>query len=439
MKDKISTFVNSKTFYIVLSIALAICAWMLVLSYTNPIETRTLEIQIQFLNEDAPANLDLQDQTVTYPKTATVTVSGRQDTLNNLVASELEATVDFSEITSAGITKLNVSKPTCERLGVTVDDYYPKTIEFTYDTITRKNLEIRIKYDASLLKDGYEFISVTSTLNSIPVSGFASLLNSCEYIQVDLTDSIEAGTLDSDKTVAFLGRYISVTGEDITHRFTAEQITVNIQVAKKVPLTYSVTGTPNSNYYLNHATVSPSYVLLKGNTETLDGIATLSVGNVSISGARQTVTKDIALADVLPAGVTLAENNTARITAEILKYETKQFTVNMSNISLAGTDSERYTYEITPESRVISVQGRQDDISELTLASLAPTLDLQNKTNGTYNNVRLTFPGLDRERFTPVGEYLFTVVISNKQNNEEPTPSPAQATSEENDSKAESN
>ena len=43
MKDKIKTFFDSKTFFVILSIVLAICAWLLVLSYTNPIKSRTME------------------------------------------------------------------------------------------------------------------------------------------------------------------------------------------------------------------------------------------------------------------------------------------------------------------------------------------------------------------------------------------------------------
>ncbi len=422
MKDKIKTFIDSKTFYVILSIVLAICAWLLVLSYTNPIKTRTLEVEIQFLNKDAPANLDLQDQTVTYPKTATVTVTGREDVINNLSASEIKTTVDLSEVAKAGTTKLQVSKPVCERLGVSIENYYPKSIELTYDTVIRKNLDIRIKKDSSLLKEGYEFLSVTSTLSSIPVSGLASLLESCDYVEVDLTDSITAGSLDSDKTIAFLGRYISVTGEDITHRFTPEQITVNIRVAKKVTLLCDKSGEPNANYYLNKLTVSPDYVLVVGDPDKLSTLTTLNLGAIDISGKTQTVTKLVNVQDALKQqGVSLVQNTTATITAEILKYETKEFTFTLSDINMPGKDTGRYVYSITPEEITIPIRGRQDDISKLSKAKINPTLDLGDKTIGTYN-VLLNFPDLDRNVYM-VGDYSFTVVISNVEE-EDPSQTP---------------
>ncbi len=421
MKDKIKTFIDSKTFYVILSIVLAICAWLLVLSYTNPIKSRTMEIQIDFLNKDAPANLDLQDQTVTYPKIATVTVSGRQDVLNNLAASELEVTVDLSEITKAGTTKLKVSKPTCERLGVTINDYYPKTIEFTYDTVIRKNLEIRIKQDNALLKEGYAFASVTPTLSSIPVSGLASLLDSCSHVEVNLEDSIKPGTLDSNKTAAFLGRFISTTGEDITHRFNTEQITVNIQIAKKVNLTYTLSGNPATDYYVSNQGISPGYVLVTGNYDVLKNLVALSVGNLSVAGKQSTTELSVDVSTKLPAGVSLVNKTTAKITAEIRALQTKTFTVNAADINLAGT-MEQFDYTLTPESLTVTVKGKENDINKLTLASMEPTLDLQGKdATGTYNIV-LNFPKLDKN-CKLADEYVFTVVIANKESTEA-TPSP---------------
>lgn len=426
MKDKIKTFFDSKTFFVILSIVLAICAWLLVLSYTNPIKSRTMEIQIDFLNSDAPANLDLQDQTITYPKIATVTVSGRQDVLNNLAASELEVTVDLSEITKAGTTKLKVSKPTCERLGITVNDYYPKTIEFTYDTVVRKNLEIRINKDDSLLKEGYAYADVTSTLSSIPVSGLASLLDSCSHVEVNLADSIQPGTLDANKTAAFLGRFISATGEDITHRFTTEQqIMVNIQIAKKVPLTYSVTGNPAKDYYKSSESISPAYVLVVGDYDVLKNLPSIFVGSLSIAGKTSNAELSVDVATKLPqnGNLSLVNKTTAKVTAEIKPYKKINFTVDTTNINWKG-NSDQFTYTLSPESLKVTVKGKEEDVNKLTLASMAPTLNVQDQTAGTYNIV-LTFPGID-ENCTIEEEYVFTVVIA-QVNTEEGSPSPLPA------------
>ncbi len=219
MKEKLQNILGKKSFYIVLAIVLAIASWIAVLSVSNPIISRTLEVPITFENENAPSTLDLKDSTVTYPKTASVTVSGRQDTLNNLNVSEISVYCDMQLITEPGETEIRIEKPVCERLGVTISDYYPKSITFNYDKTATKNLDVRVIYDDKLLKEGYEYVSVTPSLSSIPLAGMKSLLDTCDYISVDLSDSIEAGTLDSNKNAAFIVKYISVTGENISHNF----------------------------------------------------------------------------------------------------------------------------------------------------------------------------------------------------------------------------
>ena len=54
--------IQSKGFFIILSVLLAILSWLLVLNNTNPIKERTLEIPLTVLNSNHPATLDLSDQ-----------------------------------------------------------------------------------------------------------------------------------------------------------------------------------------------------------------------------------------------------------------------------------------------------------------------------------------------------------------------------------------
>ncbi len=428
MKDKIKAFFNSKAFYIGLSVALAICAWLLVLSYTNPIKTRTLDIQIQFLNQDAPANLDLQNQTASYPKTVTVTVSGREDVVNSLSAAELVSTVDFSEVSRAGVTKLNISKPECERFGITVEDYAPKTINFTFDTVTEKNFDVRIKYDNSLLKEGYAFSSVTADVSSISVPGLASLLETCDYVEVDLANSIAAGSLDADKAVACLGRFISKTGADITKHFTEKQITVNIKVAKakKLTLGYTLTGTPKENYYVGNHWSTPAFVYVTGDEAALNALPTvLNLGSISVQDKSQTEEKTLSIGDKLPAGVKLVqEGTTAKVTVAIQAYETKQITVAGEDIRLEGADLVHKTYDIKEETISVTLRGRQEDLRKITAESLKPVVNVTAQTESGSWTLPITFADLD-QNVSLVSAYTCTVVIADKDVGE-PVPQPLQ-------------
>ncbi|MBO7406627.1 MAG: hypothetical protein J6V14_03270 [Clostridia bacterium] len=418
VKERFQKLAASKSFYVVLSIVLAIAAWLAVMGFTNPLVTRTMEIPIEFLNENSPATLDLKDMTVTYPKTVTVTVRGRKDTINNLNLSEVTASCDLDAITKAGETVVKVSKPVCEHVGVTVDDYYPKAITFNYDKTASKNLEVRVKYDTELLKDGYEFVSVTSATSSIPVTGMASLLETCEYVQVDLRDSIEKGTLDSDRSAIFLEKYISTTGEDITHNFSQKTVQVDIQVGKRIPFSYTVTGEPAKDNFYNGVTASAEAVLLRADKaqssqETLRSMYMLDLGELDISGATSDVVKTIKLSDLLPAGIEAVNVQQVTLTAEVGQFVTRSFQLSLSRLTMPGRDNDKYDYEIDPDRMTVSIKGRSEDLAEFTLSSALPTIDLTGKNVGIYK-VPLTFSALDTSKFTVVGEYTYDVTISNK-------------------------
>ena len=137
---KLDRILKSKSFYVVVSVLLGIVSWLLVLNYTNPNETRSLEIPLTILNPNAPSSYGLSNRTSSYPENITVKASGRSDIIGNLTVSDLYAAVDFSEITEPGTATLQVSEPECARLGIKIEDYYPKTIDFTFDQLTQRNV-----------------------------------------------------------------------------------------------------------------------------------------------------------------------------------------------------------------------------------------------------------------------------------------------------------
>ena len=212
-KNKLTRLLNNKKFLLILSLIISIAVWVTVsLSDTNDTYSTVSSIPIQInLSEDAVDN-GLKIFTGNDQK-ASVTVSGRKETINNLNASEITVKCDMQIITAAGETVVKVSRPECERIGISVSDYYPKNITFNYDKTETKNLDVRVVYDNKLLEDGFEYVSVTPSLSSIPVTGMKSLIDTCDYIRIDLSDSIEEGTLDSNKNAAFLGKFISYAGE----------------------------------------------------------------------------------------------------------------------------------------------------------------------------------------------------------------------------------
>ena len=203
---------------------------------------------------------------------------------------------------------------------------------------------------------------------------------------------------------------------------------MNIQVAKRVELKASSTGSPNANYYVNKVSVSPSFVLVRGDSTALNKVpTTLDLDSINVQDATEDRTRNFDVKALFTRyGVTLVKETdaSATIKAEISKYETKELAFTSSNISILGQDSQ-YQYTFTPEGNfTISIRGKQEDIANLNKEKITLTLDLTDKSVGTYDNMKLGFKGLDETLYTVVSSPVFTVVIANSEGDFAPSPEP---------------
>lgn len=418
---KLKKFLKSKTFYVIISVLLGIMTWLLVLNYTNPTEKRSLDIPLHILNKNNPASLGLSDRGSSVPATITIKASGRSDIIGNLTASDLYASVDFAKIKKAGAVTLKINKPECKRLGVTIEDYYPKTIDVMYDKLSSTNVDVIVDYDSNLLAENFEILSITSEPSSVQISGFESDIAEIDCIKVKLNESLAAGSIDSNKTRSCIGHYYLKSGDEVTSNYETEKITVKIEVAKRVPVVYSVTGIPNEDYYLSKTGITSDTVLLCGSATDLRNINKIELGKVDVSGASSNIIKNFDIAAYLPAGITSYQTSNVSVSAEILKYETKSFAVDIAtSVSTPGKNPREFTYEFSVNTFNVTVKGKEADLAKLSVSSLAPEIDLTDKGVGEYI-VPLDFRGVDTTKYTIIGDYTCFVTIEEKIEN---TPTP---------------
>ncbi len=415
---KLKNFLNSKTFSILGAILLGIITWFLVLNSTNPTETRTMEVPLDVLNQRAPYEIGLNERDSDVPDKITVKATGRADILGNLSVNDFYAAIDYKQIEGPGITTLQIEEPKCSRLGVKIEDYYPKSIDVKFNKVSQRNLNVQVEYNETLLSDGFEFISVVPEPETIQIYGFDSDIEQIDCIKVFLNDSLTEKSIDSDKTGSFLGHYILKSGEDATAEYDTEKITVKIQVAKRVPLVYKITGKPDKACYYESDKISHETVLLRGSAASLRNISEINLGEISIEGATEDVEVKFDLRKYIPADVSVYQLEAVAVTANIADYETKTIEVKLGeSISTPGLDQTKYNYKISPEKFKIVVKGKSADLELLSDVVLGATLDL-NKSVGEYN-IPLTFAGLDSEKYTVIGDYSCFVKITALENVEE--------------------
>lgn len=169
---KLKRITESKTFLVLFSVVCGVVAWLFVLDTNNPVIEKTVSVEMEFINFNEPAQKNLTLVSDLGIVSADIKISGREDIVNNVMPSDLSLKVDFSQVKDKGTAYIDVDKPSCDKLGVKIEDYYPKEIAVTYDTQLEMYLPVKTDFEASLLKSGYEILSMVTEPDNIPVSRF---------------------------------------------------------------------------------------------------------------------------------------------------------------------------------------------------------------------------------------------------------------------------
>lgn len=97
---------STRIIFLVVSVFLSLILWVYIQIITNPVVSKNLTVPVQYQDSEIP-----QDIQVSYPiKSVDLEIVGRADTINNMTANDIVATIDYSniEVTDTGIVKLPV-------------------------------------------------------------------------------------------------------------------------------------------------------------------------------------------------------------------------------------------------------------------------------------------------------------------------------------------
>jgi uncharacterized protein (TIGR00159 family) len=146
-----------------LSLAIAIGAWLVTFGYRNETSIRTVSAPVVF--RDVPAGWLVEDTT---PLEVLVSVSGPQRALERLRTSQVSAAVDLSEI-EAGQQRASIS--TSEVLvpsGVLVRDVEPNLVRFKAERTSTETLPVEIRTRGNLPR-GYRLGALSVEPSSVAV------------------------------------------------------------------------------------------------------------------------------------------------------------------------------------------------------------------------------------------------------------------------------
>ncbi len=387
---KVSKFFNNKSALKVLSIVVALFIWVFVLNTSNPYETTTFKgIPLKVQNEDFLAENDYVLKN-NYKTSIDITIRGRHDSINKVKDSDFEASIDFSTIEGAADTYLAINGPFCSAKDISIISYNPENIEIMLSRITSKSFPLELSSNITV-KSGYKVISVAPNVDSLTLNGEEALINSVDRVVA----SIDIKDLDKDVNKVVECKALNNEGKEIailSRNLTAE---VSVKVAKAVAVSLVANGSINDNYTEVSRTVTPNVVYIIGTTSVLAKVTDLKTEPVSIKDLTANLTTKVPL--VLPEGVKLAEiGNEVDVNIIVEQILNNTFEIVGGDIILLNklTDGS-VEYRIKTEKVSIQLKGRKSLLDDISSASLHPTVDVSNLSEGTHRiPLKLSLPSL---------------------------------------------
>ena len=417
MNKKITNNLSLK----ILSVAIAILIWLLVVNADNPIGTKSFVIgDVQLLNEaylDADGKMCMQDD---KQESIRVTIKANRKTLDRITASDIKAVADLQQAVS-----LNTD-PVMVPITVSCDKVLPDNIE-----VTPKNLSIHIEdkdtqefvvnvtTNNTKPDKGYEVGTLTSNPEKLKITGPTSLINKIDKVNasVDVDGASEDVTEETDVKI------IDKNGEEFTDTDMAylniSKVSVTARLWKvrpEVRIKAEYEGTPADGYEVESISTTPNVISVAGSDEALSALEeqnntiTIPSSATDVSGKDSDYEVKINISDYLSQGLKLTSDSSEDVfvRVNILPQGSSVCEVPTKNIKVENAPESMQVAFDTAKIE-IRIKKTEEDLSDLKESDIKASIDLKDKAEGSFEvPVKIEIP----EGYELVDEVTTGVEIS---------------------------
>ncbi len=375
----------------VIAFIFAALLWLIVVNLDNPVVSKTFrEIPVTIVNDDIITSAGDVYQVV-GEQSVSVVVYATRDISQELDAEDIVATADVTEMdTATGLIPIEISIPDYS------GDYesaeaVPRNLTIQREKSGKKVLSLSVKAENDPA-DGYILGNMTVEPEQVTLTGAESVL--AQIARAEARVNVEGMTADQ-KAKAELRLYDAdgnvLNPPQIENDLGEEGITVSVEVLKlkSVPIVLDVTGTPAEGYKYTGGPSAPENLQVCGKSADLEGCDEIEISGpvLDVSGASDTIEKNIDISEYLPEGVRLAEQDlgTVKVTLKVEQEGTRSIDFLVSSLRINNLSEKLQVNYETGAEIVIRVSGDEARLNTLDITN-AVYVDLGGYTTpGTYD------------------------------------------------------
>lgn len=382
MKEKLINNLGIK----ILSICLAAFFWIVIVNIDDPVKTRTFSnVPVQVINESTLTSKN-KAYDILSGDMVDFTVTGKRTQLEKLKKSDFIVTADLSQLTPPFDTiKINVECTKYSDLEISMGKV--STMKISLEDIISEQFSVKVVTSGNPAP-GYAADKTEVSPVLLKVSGAESIVQ--EIADVKVLVDISGVSEDVTKIVvpkAYNEKGIEIDSSKLTFSYHEIKVTVSILETKTIPVVLTQTGEVAYGYQLEDVAYEPQEIEIKGSSSMLNKITSIPI-SVDINELREDKEYTISVREILEEyNVSVVDSDMENIVVKVTvqKLIEKTFSVSKNDIIIDNL-SEGLTSEFADDglSYTIKLMGIEEDINNLTAASLTPRIDLRGLGVGRY-------------------------------------------------------
>lgn len=384
----------------IMSILVGILVWLLVVNVDNPIKTRTIIIpgeNVEVINKayvDSDNKMVMQDDN---PDPVRVSVNAERKTLARLTASDISVVADLQQAGNLDTKPVMVPiTASCSSVSADNIKVTPQYLEVRLEEKASQDFLVNANYGTSTPGKGYEVGAQTASPEKVRITGPKSLINKIDKVNAtvnvdgktkDVTEDVNLQIIDKNQDSLTDGKmaYLTIDNPKVT-------VTTKFwKIRTGVKLRAGYTGEAADGYQVDSVTTVPDTISIAGTDEALeklrleDNTLWISGDGVDISGEKGDMEKKVSLKDVLPEDTKLTSgaSEDVLVRVSILPVGSRTFSLPANEIEVDNKPSD-LQFAFDTDSISVKVKAVDGDIDEFDVSDIKASIDLDGKTEGSY-------------------------------------------------------
>ena len=399
----------------IMSVAIAIVVWLIVVNIDNPVGTNYYTItDVELINKEYVESSDTIGK-MCMPEenqdSVKVAITASKKVRDRIRLSDITAVADLQQAVSLDTDPVMVPiTVTCSAAGVLPSDIKVTPQNLTVNLDEKETQEFVVNVSKGDTKPGkdYEVGSLTASPEKIRITGPKTLVNKIDKVNatIALDDNTEDYTQEVNLTI--YDKNQETLSESEMNSLRIENNAKVVVTAKLwkirtgVKIAAGYVGTPAGGYQVGSVKTVPDTISVAGNTEGLeslsenDNMITIPADRIDISGESKDVERKISLKNLLPDNVKLTSDSSEDVwvTVSILPVGSQEFNLPTKNIEVKNkTDNLQVTFETAQIA--LRIKSESEDLADLNIdEDVKAEIDLKDKEAGNYKvPVKLSLPG----------------------------------------------